>query len=142
VFRKPMDVLLALVPLIFAGVTVVCFMVAIKQRFNPINSVAIPLLDGIAVDAGVFLVSVARAHGATRGELRSNLRATTNAVLLAVTTTVTAFGSICFTHTPAIRSLGMVAAVGITASMVGALLLLMPILIRRAPERAAPEAAA
>ncbi len=36
------------------------FMIAADQRFNPINSVAVPLLDGIAVDAGVFLVAAAR----------------------------------------------------------------------------------
>jgi predicted RND superfamily exporter protein len=135
VFRKPLDVLLALVPLVFAGGTTVLFIIAIGQRFNPINSVAVPLLDGIAVDAGVFLVSVYRAHGATRGELRLHLRSTTHAVLLSVGTTVTAFAALCFTHMPAVRSLGFVSAVGILASGVGALMLLMPILIRRAPER-------
>ncbi|MFA6047137.1 MAG: MMPL family transporter, partial [Phycisphaerales bacterium] len=136
VFRRPLDVLLALLPLVFAAGTTVLFIIATGQKFNPINSVAIPLLDGIAVDAGVFLVSVYRAHGATRGELQVNLRSTTHAVLLSVGTTVTAFTAICFTHTPAIRSLGFVSAVGIVASGVGALLLLMPLLLRRAPEHA------
>lgn len=134
VFRRPLDVLLALLPLVFAAGTTVLFIIATGQKFNPINSVAIPLLDGIAVDAGVFLVSVFRAHGATRAELQVNLRSTTHAVLLSVGTTVTAFAAICFTHTPAIRSLGFVSAAGIVASGVGALLLLMPLLIRRAPE--------
>lgn len=136
VFRRPLDVLLALLPLIFAASTTVLFIIATGQRFNPINSVAIPLLDGIAVDAGVFLVSVYRAHGTTRAGLRLNLRSTTHAVLLSVGTTVTAFAAICFTHTPAIRSLGLVSGVGIIASGVGALLVLMPILILRAPEPA------
>ncbi|HZW05673.1 MAG TPA: MMPL family transporter, partial [Phycisphaerales bacterium] len=135
VFRRPLDVLLALVPLLFAGVTTVALIIALGQRFNPINSVAIPLLDGIAVDAGVFLVSVYRAHGSNRSELLGHLRSTTHAVLLSVGTTVTAFAALCFTHTPAVRSLGFVSAVGIVASGVGALLLLMPILIRRAPDR-------
>ncbi len=133
VFRRPLDVLLALVPLIFAASTTVLFIIATGQKFNPINSVAIPLLDGIAVDAGVFLVSVYRAHGTTRDELRLHLRSTTHAVLLSVGTTVTAFAALCFTHTPAVQSLGLVSAIGIVASGVGALLLLMPILIRRAP---------
>ncbi len=136
VFRRPLDVLLALVPLVFAAGTTVLFIIAIGQRFNPINSVAIPLLDGIAVDAGVFLVSVYRAHGATRGELKLHLRSTTHAVLLSVGTTVTAFAALCFAHTPAVRSLGLVSAVGIVASGVGALLLLMPILVRRSPDHA------
>lgn len=135
VFRRPLDVLLALLPLLFAGGTAVLFIIAVGQKFNPINSVAIPLLDGIAVDAGVFLVSTYRAHGATRAGLRHHLRSTTHAVLLSVATTATGFSALCFTHTPAVRSLGLVSAVGIAASGVGALLLLMPILIRRAPDR-------
>jgi len=138
VFRRPLDVLLALIPLLFAGVTTVTLIIALGQRFNPINSVAIPLLDGIAVDAGVFLVSVHRAYGSSRTELLGHLRSTTHAVLLSVATTVTAFAALCFTHTPAVRSLGFVSAVGILASGVGALLLLMPILIRRTPDRSPP----
>jgi predicted RND superfamily exporter protein len=69
-----MAVLMALVPLIFAGLTTVGFMIAMDIRFNPINSIAIPLLDGIAVDAGVFLVSVvrqARAEGLDRSDPRA-----------------------------------------------------------------------
>jgi predicted RND superfamily exporter protein len=132
VFRKPMDVCLALIPLVFAALATVAFMVATKQKFNPMNSVAIPLLDGIAVDAGVFLVSAARAHSGTRDGLRPHLRTTAPAVLLAATTTMTGFGALWFTHTPAIRSFGMVAAVGIFASMCGALFVLMPILFGRA----------
>ena len=134
VFRRPLDVLLAIVPLMFAGLATVLFIIATGQRINPINSVAIPLLNGIAVDAGVFLVSIYRAHGASRKDLLIHLRSTTHAVLLSVGTTVTAFASLCFAHTPAVRSLGFVSAVGIVASGVGALLLLMPILIRRAPD--------
>jgi predicted RND superfamily exporter protein len=138
VFRRPLDVLLALMPLVFAAGTTILFIIATAQKFNPINSVAIPLLDGIAVDAGVFLVSVYRAHGTTRAELRLHLHSTTHAVLLSVGTTVTAFTSLLFTHTPAVRSMGLVSAVGIVASGLGALLLLMPLLIRRAPEMSTP----
>ncbi|MBC7835822.1 MAG: MMPL family transporter [Phycisphaerales bacterium] len=138
VFRRPVDVLLALVPLVFAAGTTVLFVIAMGQAFNPINSVAIPLLDGIAVDSGVFLVSVYRAHGGTRDELRIHLRSTTHAVLLSVGTTATAFAALCFTHTPAVRSLGFVSAVGVVASGMGALFLLMPILIRRATGRVIP----
>jgi len=132
VFRRVPDVLLALLPLVFAGVVTVLFIITIGMKFNPINSVAIPLLDGIAVDAGVFLVSVYRAHGASRAELKTHLHSTTHAVLLSVGTTVTAFASLCIMHTPATRSMGFVSALGIVASGVGALFLLMPILIRRA----------
>src|SRR5262245_25518783 len=135
VFRRPVDVLLALTPLIFAGLFTVAFMVATRQRFNPINSIAIPLLDGIAVDAGVFLVSVARRAGRDPATFARDLRPTVHAVLLAVATTVTGFVSLCATHTPAIRSLGLVAAIGIAASLCGAIGLLVPLLLARARPR-------
>ncbi|MEK6703179.1 MAG: MMPL family transporter [Planctomycetota bacterium] len=135
VFRRPMDVLLALVPLLFAGTFTVALMMATGTRFNPINSIAIPLLDGIAVDAGVFLVAIARQarrEGVDRAGLVVRLRPTMHAVLLASATTITGFASLCVTHTPAIRSLGFVAAVGIGASFCGAAGVLVPWLLRRA----------
>lgn len=132
VFRRTADVLLALIPLACAATTVVLFAAATGQLFNPINSVAIPLLDGIAVDAGVFLVCVFRAHGSTRAQFQIHLRPTTHAVLLSVATTVTAFASLLAARTPAVASLGLLASVGIIGSGVGAILLLMPILVLRA----------
>ncbi len=134
VFRRPLDVLMALVPLIFAGSFTVLFMMAIGAKFNPINSIAIPLLDGIAVDAGVFLVAVARQarrDGLDRAGLIAHLRPTMHAVLLASATTITGFASLCIMHTPAIRSLGFVAAVGIGASLCGAFGVLVPWLLRQ-----------
>ncbi len=134
VFRRPMDVMLALVPLLFAGSFTVLFMMATRARFNPVNSIAIPLLDGIAVDAGVFLVAAARLsrrEGEGRAGLIARLRPTMHSVLLASATTVTGFASLFATHTPAIRSLGFVASVGITASFCGAAGILVPWLLRR-----------
>lgn len=143
VFRRLSDVALALVPLVFAGVFTIAFMAVIGERFNPINSIAIPLLDGIAVDAGVFLVSVAR-H-ARRGKLGraafvEHLRPTMHAVLLASATTITGFASLCATHTPAIRSLGMIAAIGIAASFCGAACVLVPLLLRQMDSSGTPPA--
>jgi hypothetical protein len=127
VFRRAGDVILALTPLLIAGIGTFAFIVVTGQRLNPINCVAIPLLDGIAVDAGVYLVTVAR-HGEER---HGALRPTVHAVLLAVLTTVTGFSALGVTHTPAVRSMGLVAAVGISLSGVGALGVLLPVLILR-----------
>lgn len=136
VFRRGMDVVLALVPLVFAGLFTVAFMVAIGERFNPVNSIAIPLLNGIAVDAGVFLVTVSRqARGEGRQGLVERLRPTMRAVLLAIVTTVAGFASLVVTHTPAIRSLGLVAAAGMAASFVGAAGVLMAWLMVRSGKR-------
>ena len=135
VFRRPKDVIKALIPLLFGGLFTVAFMVATATRFNPINSIAIPLLSGIAVDAGVFFVSAARQagrDGVSRTELVQRLQPTMRAVLLAVATTITGFASLCVTHTPAIRSLGFLAAVGIAASLCGMLGILVPWMLKDA----------
>ncbi|MCX5689754.1 MAG: MMPL family transporter [Planctomycetota bacterium] len=132
VFRRVSDVLLALVPLIGAGLFTLFFMMATNIAFNPINSIAIPLLDGIAVDAGVFLVSVARLsrqEDASVQGLIERLRPTMHAVLLASATTITGFASLCVMHTPAVVSLGFVAAMGIAASFAAAAGILVPLLL-------------
>jgi predicted RND superfamily exporter protein len=132
VFRRPGDVALALLPLAFALICTVGFLAATGQRFNPINAVALPLLDGIAVDAGVFLVAASRAGPRGRAALADRFRTTGPAVLAAALTTVAGFGALAFTRTPAVRSLGVAASVGILAAFAGAILLLMPLLLRRA----------
>jgi predicted RND superfamily exporter protein len=135
VFRSPADVLLALVPLIFAGVFTIAFITATGSAFNAINSIAIPLLYGIAVDAGVFLVSVARRARAERVDLLTftqRLRPTMHAVLLASATTCAGFLSLSISHTPAVVSLGVIAAVGIASSFFAAAGILVPLLLWRA----------
>jgi len=127
VFRRPADVALALTPLFFAVIVTLGAIAWGGMRINAINGVALPLLDGIAVDAGVFLVASWRAHAGDRRALRS----TAQAVLAASTTTVIGFAALCFAATPAIRSLGILASIGVTASLCGALLLLLPILLLR-----------
>jgi predicted RND superfamily exporter protein len=132
VFRRPGDVALALIPLFFAIVLTLGVVAWGGLRINAINGVALPLLHGIAVDAGVFLVAAARMrrHG------REGLRSTVQAVLAASTTTIAGFSALCVTSTPAIRSLGMLASVGVIGSLCGAVLLLLPVLLlRSAPPR-------
>jgi len=127
--RSVRRVLLALVPLVFTGAAIVLFIMATGQRLNPINAVALPLLAGIAVDAGLFLLAAASGGSLNRNEESWRLRATSHAVVLSTITTALAFLAICLSHTPAIRSLGIVSAFGILASGIGAMLVLMPLLI-------------
>jgi predicted RND superfamily exporter protein len=122
-------VLLALLPLAFAGVVVTLFIMATGQQLNPINAIALPLLAGIAVDAGLLLIAATPSRGLANQDSIWRLRATSHAVILSTTTTSLAFFAICFSHTPAIRSLGIVSGFGAMAAGIGAILLLMPILV-------------
>jgi uncharacterized protein len=128
--RRFTDVALAMIPLAAASLGTLALIVALDLGLNPINCVAVPLLNGIAVDAGVFLVAAARGEGDRAAVVRA-IRPTTHAVLLAVATTFAGFAAFTLTHTPAIQSLGAVAAAGVLLSAVGAIGVLIPLLILR-----------
>ncbi len=128
VLRNPVDVLLAVAPLAFAIVITLGVLLWTRIPINAVNGVAIPLLDGIAIDAGVFLVVSARNARRTGADLNVKLLSTAQAVFAASATTVAGFVALCATSTPAIRSLGMLGSIGILASLGGAMLILIPVL--------------
>jgi predicted RND superfamily exporter protein len=102
-------------------------------KLNMVNLVAAPLLIGINIDYGIFLVSLARAagnRGATRLELMEEIGTSCHAVLVCALTTVLGFGSLVFMAIPAVRSLGVAVSVGVTASLAATVLFLAPLLLR------------
>lgn len=145
-FRQPLDTFLALLPAIFGVGCLLGAMDLIDLRLNMINLVGIPLSLGLGVDGGVFLVSLAAAHrrrGGSRQTLTDRMGVGCHAIVITTITTVISFGTLIFTSTPAIRSLGVMMAIGTVACLVGAVFLLAPILLLRAgrPSALNPEAA-
>src|SRR5207253_2161283 len=63
-FRRPIDMLLALLPMLFGLITLLAVMRLLDQHLNMVNLVALPLLIGIDVDYGIFIVHLSR-KGAT-----------------------------------------------------------------------------
>ncbi|MCC6660294.1 MAG: MMPL family transporter [Phycisphaerales bacterium] len=122
--RTPLGVALSLIPLLFGALATYAVIVAAGVPLNPVNAAGLPLLAGIAVDAGVYIVAAARDHAPGVPWLAATL----HAVLAASITTVTGFGSLLWTHTPAVRSLGLLTSIGITAALVGVILILIPAL--------------
>jgi hypothetical protein len=128
--------LFAFLPAMFALTCLVELADVLDLRLNMVNLIGVPILVGIGVDAGLILVSVAdsaRRHRYRRDELAGRLIASGGAVLLATLTTVLCFGTLSFTSTPAIRSLGMMLAVGISSVWLAATFLLVPLLWLRYP---------
>jgi predicted exporter len=95
-------------------------------RLDMISIAALPLLIGIAVDDGVFLVWQ---HTGAQPR-RHSTRATIHAVTTTSATTALAFASLATSAMPALRTLGLAAAVGVAAAWVGAVFLLYPLLHR------------
>jgi predicted RND superfamily exporter protein len=131
-FRRPKDVAMALCPMMFALLMLVIGMHWTGTQWHMINLLALPLIVGIGIDDGIFLVSIAaraKKDGVSRGELVSRLAASCHAITLTSLTTGLAFGSLLFTSTPAIRSLGTVFAIGILGCWAGSVLWLTAIVI-------------
>jgi predicted RND superfamily exporter protein len=129
--RSFKDSILACIPVVFGVAVLMGYMSLAGERLNMANIVAVPLLIGVGVDYGIFHVAMARQarHEGREGILR-RFAASTHAILLTATTSIIGFGSLAFTSTPAIQSMGRVVAIGIAACVAGALLLLAPVLAR------------
>jgi uncharacterized protein len=128
-FRSLKDTLLALLPTVFSLTCLLALAKLIGAKMNLANIVAVPLLVGIDVDYGIFLISVARRSG-SRAELLANASATGLAVVVCAAATVLGFGSLAFTSVPAVRSLGWAVAIGVTSCAIASLFFLLPLLLR------------
>ncbi|CAG0990542.1 Siderophore exporter MmpL4 [Phycisphaerales bacterium] len=136
-FRRSGDVLLALAPVLFSMLFIFGVMSMFGLRFNTVNTIAMPLLAGIAVDSGIFLVSTARRAARNGEDLVRALIPTMHATLCTSITTALGFGTLVWTRTPAVRSLGVACLLGMFASVLCAVAFVTPMLLRRSRERKA-----
>jgi len=129
-FRDLADSTLAILPTLFSFACLLAFMRISGQKLNMINLIAFPLLIGIDVDYGIFLVSAARRReirSLSREELATRIAPAAAAVLLCAAATFLGFGSLAFTSVPAAQSLGFAVAVGVASCAASALLLVVPL---------------
>jgi predicted RND superfamily exporter protein len=99
--------------------------------FNPLNVMALPVVLGAAVDAGVHIVHRFRQEG---GDLFRTLAGTGRAVALCELTTIVGFVTLAFTSHRGLASFGITLTLGITFALVFSLLVL-PSLLRLAAPR-------
>jgi hypothetical protein len=129
-FRNLVDAALSLLPAVFGMIVAAAALRLIGQRLNMINLVAVPLLIGIDVDYGIFLVTLSRFREVRRldsAELAGRISPATHAVLVCATATLLGYISLLWTSVPAERSLGVAATVGIAACLAGVVFLLIPV---------------
>src|SRR5699024_2438674 len=119
--------LLVLVPLLLAGILLGAIMVIFNIPFNFANVIALPLLLGVGVDSGIYMVQrVRRAPLKTGNLLRTS---TTRALVISTLVTVVSFGNLLFTSHPGMMSMGLVLAVGVALTLVCTLLILPGLLL-------------
>ena len=134
--RSVVDTLLVLIPLTLAGLLTVAATVLAGLQFNFANVIALPLILGVGVDYGVFIVQRGRTAGSTNLLMTGSARA----VLFGALITVANFGNLALSHHPGTRSMGVLLSLGLTMTLICALILLPSLLARRYGKPAMPPA--
>ena len=110
---------LALIPLIVGVLWMLLIMQIFDLRLNFYNMVVLPAVLGIGNDAGVHLVHRYREEGF--GQIWPVLRSTGEHVTIGSLTTIIGFGGLLLSFHPGLRSIGLLAVVGIGATLLAAL---------------------
>lgn len=121
--RRPLAVLIALLPLLTAMAGLLGVMALTDLSFNFANFFGVPILIGTTVDAGVYLV-----HAQRHGDPRRTLRQTRSACLLCGLTTLFGFGALVTASHNGIVSLGVVLVTGSIAGMLASVVAVPAIL--------------
>ncbi|MES2683075.1 MAG: MMPL family transporter [Pseudomonadota bacterium] len=121
------DTLLVLLPLAAAGLLTMAASVVTNTPFNFANVIALPLLLGVGVDYGVYLVQQARQLPAEANLLKTGA---TRAVLFGALVTMANFGDLMLAQHPGMVSMGLLLTVGL-AVILFCTLVLLPGLLQR-----------
>ncbi|MFH1532071.1 MAG: MMPL family transporter [Pseudomonadota bacterium] len=121
-FRRLGYTLAALLPLALGAAWMLGLMVLFKIRHNYANIIALPLIIGLAVDYGVFIVHRLRAEQSLSPFV--TIQRAGRAVILAALTTLAGIGAICMAEHQGAASLGIVLILGVCSCLVAAIVVL------------------
>ncbi len=125
--RNVRHTIMALVPVFIGTIWMLGFMRASGLEFNFANLVAVPIVLGVGIDAGVHIVHRLRLEGADG--IITAVTHTGRAILIASLTTMVGFGSLVFATHRGLASLGTLLLVGVGACTIAALIVLPNLLI-------------
>lgn len=126
-FRSPKWTLVATVPLVVGLVWMMGTMVLFGIQLTFYNLVVLPTVLGIGNDGGVHLSHRYREEG--RGSIRRVLRSTGEHVTMGALTNLIGFGGLLLSSHPGLRSIGVLAVVGIGTTL-AATLVFFPALLQ------------
>jgi len=124
-FRRISDVLLTLLPLAIGILWMFGLLGLLKIQLNPANIVTLPMILGIGVAFGVYVVARYREEG----QVRIFESSTGKAVVLSALTTLFGFGSMLVGQYRGLVSLGLVMSLGVLCTLISAIFVLPQILI-------------
>ena len=118
-FRSVKWTFVAVVPLLIGLVWMLGIMVLFGVQLTFYNLVVLPTVLGIGNDGGVHLTHRYREEG--RGSIRRVLRSTGEHVTMGALTNLVGFGGLLLSSHPGLRSIGVLAVVGIGATLAATL---------------------
>ena len=131
ILRRPSEVLLVLLPLLMTMILTVAASLLLDVRLNLANVVALPLVLGLGIAFGIYLVLRKREGVSIAQVVQSS---TSQAVLFSALTTMASFGALGFSAHPGMASLGILLVLTLTLALLCALVVL-PALIGELEER-------
>ena len=123
-FRGLVAMGFTIIPLLVGTAWMLGAMAVLQIQFNPANIMTLPLIVGIGVAYGIYVVQRYR----ETGEATFWGKSTGRAVILSALTTIVAFASLTIGDHRGIRSLGLVMAIGVAACLVASMTLLPALL--------------
>jgi len=124
---RPRPTLVSLVPVLLGTTWTLGLWGLLGRPVGLLDLAALPILLGLGLDDGVHSVHGARSHGSS---LAAAITWVGPPIALTSLTTCVGFASLGLSHVPALRSLGLLVALGVTACLV-ATVVVMPTLDHR-----------
>lgn len=125
VFRRWLDVLLVLVPMLLAASLTIATSVIFNLPFNLANVIALPLLLAISIAFGIYMVSRRRGEDGTKVLFHTS---TPRAVLFSALTTVVSFGTMAFSSHRGLSGMGLLLTLSLSFALLYALVVLPAIM--------------
>jgi hypothetical protein len=120
VLRSFRDLLMAMAPLILAGLLTVATTVILDVPFNFANVIVLPLLFGLGVSSGINMA----VRGRQQGSRSLLVTSTPKAVLFSALTTIGSFGSLALSTHPGMASMGLLLTAALTYTTLCTLIVL------------------
>ena len=123
-FRRIKSVCIVLIPLVIGFLWLIGIMGIFGIKFNPANFVTLPLLIGIGVANGVYVVE----RFQEEGSINIFSKSTGRTILLSALTTMAGFLSLITASHQGIASLGLIMTIGVLTTLIATLILLPAII--------------
>ena len=127
-YRNPLYTLLTLIPLAAGGIAMVGTMNLLGIKFNVINIGMLPLIIGVGIDYGVYVVHRWIGEGKSKPAVKVTVESTGRAVALCALTTMIGFGAVATATWRGLAGMGRTMTMGIGFCLIAAVVLLPALL--------------